>query len=221
MTLATDRRSTQARSAAARWSSSSTTKTARTRATCTMAASWVTPEAINFMLRWARGLVCMPARRPCSTSSTIGADGAARRPPAATPRSRARSTTSTPAAASAPPTARSRSAGSLDRRRRPERLPAPGSRVPAAGPPGGVLERRGHTEAAVDLARLAGLPPVAVICEVLARRRLAAAGSRSSSCSPTEHRIAMVSVDQIVEHRLAAADADAPPPPRCSCSATG
>jgi 3,4-dihydroxy 2-butanone 4-phosphate synthase/GTP cyclohydrolase II len=71
---------------------------------------------------------------------------------------------------------------------------------------GGVLERRGHTEAAVDLARLAGLPPVAVICEVLqddgSPARLA-----FLEMFADEHRVAMISVDQIAEHRreLAAA----------------
>jgi 3,4-dihydroxy 2-butanone 4-phosphate synthase/GTP cyclohydrolase II len=65
---------------------------------------------------------------------------------------------------------------------------------------GGVLERRGHTEAAVDLARLAGLPPVAAICEVL-----------SDDGSPArfpyleqfagDHLVAMISVEQVVEHR--------------------
>jgi 3,4-dihydroxy 2-butanone 4-phosphate synthase/GTP cyclohydrolase II len=71
---------------------------------------------------------------------------------------------------------------------------------------GGVLERRGHTEAAVDLARLAGLPPVAVICEVLhddgSPARLA-----FLEMFAEEHRVAMISVDQIAEHRreLAAA----------------
>jgi 3,4-dihydroxy 2-butanone 4-phosphate synthase/GTP cyclohydrolase II len=71
---------------------------------------------------------------------------------------------------------------------------------------GGVLERRGHTEAAVDLARLAGLPPVAVICEVLqddgSPARLAFLETFAA-----EHRVAMIAVDQIAEHRhkLAAA----------------
>ena len=50
---------------------------------------------------------------------------------------------------------------------RPTDFLRPGHVFPLRARPGGVLERRGHTEAAVDLARLAGLPPVAVICEVL------------------------------------------------------
>jgi 3,4-dihydroxy 2-butanone 4-phosphate synthase/GTP cyclohydrolase II len=66
---------------------------------------------------------------------------------------------------------------------------------------GGVLERRGHTEAAVDLARLAGLPPVAVICEVLSEDGSPARGPYLEEFA-SDHRIAMVAVDQLVEHRL-------------------
>ena len=83
-----------------------------------------------------------------------------------------------------------------------DRLPPPGPRVPArALAPGGVLERRGHTEASVDLALLAGLPPVAVICEVLHDDGSPARFPYLEHFA-VEHRIAMVSVDQIAEHRL-------------------
>jgi 3,4-dihydroxy 2-butanone 4-phosphate synthase/GTP cyclohydrolase II len=67
---------------------------------------------------------------------------------------------------------------------------------------GGVLERRGHTEAAVDLARLAGLPPVATICEVLCEDGSPARFPYLERFAE-DHRIAMVAVDQVVEHRLA------------------
>jgi 3,4-dihydroxy 2-butanone 4-phosphate synthase/GTP cyclohydrolase II len=77
----------------------------------------------------------------------------------------------------------------------------PGHVFPLRAREGGVLERRGHTEAAVDLARLAGLPPVAVICEVL-----------SDDGSPArlpdlerfaaDHLVAMISVERIAEHRM-------------------
>jgi 3,4-dihydroxy 2-butanone 4-phosphate synthase/GTP cyclohydrolase II len=69
-----------------------------------------------------------------------------------------------------------------------------------------VLERRGHTEAAVDLARLAELPPIAVICEVL-QDDGSPARLPFLELFAEEHRVAMISVDQIAEHRreLAAA----------------
>ena len=95
----------------------------------------------------------------------------------------------------------------LDPSARPDDFMRPGHVFPLRARPGGVLERRGHTEAAVDLARLAGLPPIAVICEVLEDD-----GSPGRypflELFAAEHRIAMISVDQVAEHRLAAADAE-------------
>jgi 3,4-dihydroxy 2-butanone 4-phosphate synthase len=87
----------------------------------------------------------------------------------------------------------------------PTDLVSPGHVFPLRAAPGGVLERRGHTEASVDLARLAGLPPVAVICEVLCEDGSPARFPYLERFA-ADHRIAMVSVDQVVEHRLAAGD---------------
>jgi 3,4-dihydroxy 2-butanone 4-phosphate synthase/GTP cyclohydrolase II len=64
-----------------------------------------------------------------------------------------------------------------------------------------VLDRRGHTEAAVDLARLAGLAPVAVTCEVL-HDDGSPARLPYLELFAQEHRIAMISVEQIAEYRL-------------------
>ena len=165
----------------------------------TMAAEWVTPEAVNFMLRWGRGLVCMPAAGEVLDRLEIG--------PMVE-----QATADTAFCVSVD----HRSAGSgigaadrattirriLDPRSRPEDFLRPGHVFPLRARDGGVLERRGHTEAAVDLARLAGLPPVAVICEVL-----------HDDGSPArlpylelfcqEHRVPMVSVAQVVAHREA------------------
>ena len=68
-----------------------------------------------------------------------------------------------------------------------------------------MLERRGHTEAAVDLARLAGLAPVAVICEVL-HDDGSPARLPYLELFAEEHRIAMISVDQVAEYRSAKVD---------------
>jgi 3,4-dihydroxy 2-butanone 4-phosphate synthase / GTP cyclohydrolase II len=86
-------------------------------------------------------------------------------------------------------------------------LRRPGHVIPLRARPGGVLERRGHTEAAVDLALLAGLPPVAVTCEVLDDDGDAASGDVLLAFAE-RHRIAMVSIDQIAGHR--GADSRAP-----------
>jgi 3,4-dihydroxy 2-butanone 4-phosphate synthase/GTP cyclohydrolase II len=83
---------------------------------------------------------------------------------------------------------------------------------PLRARPGGVLERRGHTETAVDLARLAGLPPVAVICEVL-HDDGSPARYPYLEMFAAEHRIAMISVDQVAEYRIAQVDAERTPAP--------
>lgn len=78
----------------------------------------------------------------------------------------------------------------------------PGHVFPLRARPGGVRERRGHTETAVELARLAGLPPVAVICEVLHDDGSPARLPYLQTFA-AEHRIAMLSVEQVAQHLLA------------------
>ena len=141
----------------------------------TLAAEWVTPEAVNFMLRWARGLVCMPCDGDVARQARHRADGPARprrlrhrvhrddRPP------------QRGLAASAPPTARSTIRRVLDPASRPDDFVRPGHVFPLRARDGGVLERRGHTEAAVDLARLAGLRAGRGDLRGAARRRFARA----------------------------------------------
>jgi 3,4-dihydroxy 2-butanone 4-phosphate synthase / GTP cyclohydrolase II len=172
----------------------------------TMAATWVTPEAINFMLRWARGLVCMPCanerlveldfwtmvpadRAGCDTAFTVSIDHV--------------TSGSGIGAADRATTIRR----VLDRDSLPGDFHRPGHVFPLRARPGGVLERRGHTEAAVDLAVLAGLPPVAVICEVL-HEDGSPARMPALHQFADEHRIAMISVEQLVLHRLEYESAD-------------
>jgi 3,4-dihydroxy 2-butanone 4-phosphate synthase / GTP cyclohydrolase II len=165
----------------------------------TLAAEWVTPEAINFMLRWARGLVCMPCHgerldqlaigpmippgdEGCDTAFTVSIDH--------------RDAGSGIGAHDRALTVRKL----LDDDARPDHFVRPGHVFPLRAREGGVLERRGHTEAAVDLARLAGCSPVAVICEVL-HDDGSPARYPYLEMFAQEHRIAMVSVAQLVEHR--------------------
>ena len=165
----------------------------------TLAAEWVTPEAVNFMLRWARGLVCMPCdgtwldkldiepmvppgRAGCDTAFTVSIDH--------------RNAGSGIGAADRALTIRR----FLDPGSRPDDFIRPGHVFPLRAREGGVLERRGHTEAAVDLARLAGLPPVAVICEVL-HDDGSPARFPYLELFAEEHRIAMISVAQVADHR--------------------
>ncbi|MBM3660921.1 MAG: 3,4-dihydroxy-2-butanone-4-phosphate synthase [Actinobacteria bacterium] len=167
----------------------------------TMAASWVTAEAVNFMVKWARGLVCMPAAPEVLEGLKLG--------PMVAPDDAGCDTAFT---VSIDHVDAGSGIGAGDRAltiRRvvaPDAVPGefkrPGHVFPLCARPGGVLERRGHTETAVDLARLAGLPPVAAICEVLDD-----AGDPARypylELFAEEHRIAMVSVDQVAEYRIA------------------
>jgi 3,4-dihydroxy 2-butanone 4-phosphate synthase / GTP cyclohydrolase II len=133
----------------------------------TMAAQFATPEAINFMAKEARGLICLaltPERcdelgldlmaakneTPLQTAFTVAIEA------------REGVTTGISAADRAHTIQVAVDAGAS-----PRDLVQPGHVFPLKAKPGGVLERTGQTEAAVDLARLAGLNPAGVICEVM------------------------------------------------------
>lgn len=133
-----------------------------------MAAQFVTPELVNFMTKEARGLICVPlteerARElrlppmvventaPHHTAFTVSVDYIGEgKVTGISAYDRARTIR-----ALAEPTAR------------PEDFARPGHIFPLIARPDGVLQRAGHTEAAVDLMRLAGLTPVAVIVEIM------------------------------------------------------
>ncbi len=132
----------------------------------TMAAQWVTAEAIAFMLRHGRGLVCMPCEGARHDRLGVGpmvSDGSAGCDTAFTVSIDHRAVGSGISAADRAATIRA----VLDPWSRPGDFVRPGHVFPLRARPGGVLVRPGHTEAAVDLVRLAGLAPCAVICEVL------------------------------------------------------
>jgi 3,4-dihydroxy 2-butanone 4-phosphate synthase/GTP cyclohydrolase II len=167
----------------------------------TLAAEWVTPEAINFMLRWARGLVCMP----CDAARLATLDVGPMVPPGSEGCDTAFTVSIDHHGAGSGIGAADRALTIrkvLDPASRPEDFVRPGHVFPLRARQGGVLERRGHTEAAVDLAHLAGCAPVAVICEVL-HDDGSPARLPYLELFAAEHRIAMVSVDQLVEHRNA------------------
>jgi 3,4-dihydroxy 2-butanone 4-phosphate synthase/GTP cyclohydrolase II len=170
----------------------------------TMAADWVSAEAINFMLRWARGLVCMPCEAERLDALEIGpmvAPGRAGCDTAFTVSIDHRQAGSGIGAGDRALTIRK----VLDAESRGDHFVRPGHVFPLRAREGGVLERRGHTEAAVDLVRLAGLSPVAVICEVL-HDDGSPARYPYLELFAQEHRIAMISVEQLVEYRSASVE---------------
>src|SRR5436305_13886222 len=133
----------------------------------TMAAQFVTPEAINFMRKEGRGLICLALT--AERCDELGLDLMAAKNESAfetafTVSVEARSGVST--GISAADRARTIQVA-IDPKTSPRDLVQPGHVFPLKAKDGGVLERVGQTEAAVDLARLAGLVPAGVICEIM------------------------------------------------------
>ena len=133
----------------------------------TLAAQFATPEAINFMATHARGLICLaltPERCDALGLDLMAAKNESKFETAFTVAIEAREGVTT--GISAHDRARTIQVA-IDPSTRPHDLVQPGHIFPLKARAGGVLERTGQTEAAVDLARLAGLNPAGVICEVM------------------------------------------------------
>ena len=167
----------------------------------TLAAEHITPEIINFMATHGRGLICLalsadkcdrlelPLISPMNTSrfgtafceSIDACDGV----------------TTGISAADRAITIKV----AIDPRSRPGDLARPGHMFPLRAREGGVLVRAGQTEAAVDLARLAGLEPGGVICEIMNEDgTMARVPELKGFC--TQHGLKMISVAQLIRHRL-------------------
>jgi 3,4-dihydroxy 2-butanone 4-phosphate synthase/GTP cyclohydrolase II len=133
----------------------------------TMAAQFATPEAVNFMAKEGRGLICLaltPDRCDELGLDLMAAKNESPFQTAFTISVEAREGVTT--GISAADRARTIQVA-IDPHSKPEDLVQPGHVFPLKAKEGGVLERAGQTEAAVDLARLAGLIPAGVICEVM------------------------------------------------------
>src|SRR6202049_4958875 len=132
-----------------------------------MAAEKVTPEAVNFMATYGRGLICVPISNEraeqLGLQRMVAQNREAHRTDFTVSVDAARGVTTGISAYDRATTilAISNSKSS------PEDLAQPGHVFPLRAKDGGVLRRAGHTEAAVDLARLAGLQPAGVLCEIL------------------------------------------------------
>jgi len=132
-----------------------------------MAAQFATPEAINFMAKEGRGWICLALTPERCDELGLDLMTAKNESPLQTPFTitiEAREGVTT--GVSAHDRAHTMQVA-IDPRTRPRDLTQPGHVNPLKAKPGGVLERTGHTEASVDLARLAGLIPAGVICEVM------------------------------------------------------
>jgi 3,4-dihydroxy 2-butanone 4-phosphate synthase / GTP cyclohydrolase II len=133
-----------------------------------MAAEKVTPETINFMAKNARGLICMPItgqrleelRIPMMVGENTARHGTAF---TVSVDAKTRGATTGISAYDRAVTVKAM----IDPATKPEELGRPGHIFPIRAREGGVLARAGHTEATVDLTRLAGLYPAGVLCEIM------------------------------------------------------
>ena len=168
-----------------------------------MAAEAATPEKIAFFLRHTSGVICAPLTgerrrraRPAArwsssnTESMRTAFTVTRRLP---PRHHA--------PASPPPTGPPPSRRSSTPATRPGDLARPGHIFPLRDREGGVLKRAGHTEAAVDLARLAGLYPAGVLCEIVNDDRWTWPASPSCARFADEHGLLLISIADLIRYR--------------------
>jgi 3,4-dihydroxy 2-butanone 4-phosphate synthase/GTP cyclohydrolase II len=130
-------------------------------------AQWATPETINFMAKHARGLICLALTRERVEQlglALMAQNNGTRHQTAFTVSIEAREGVTTGISAAD----RARTvAVAIDPSCGPKDIVTPGHVFPLVARDGGTLERTGHTEAAVDLARLAGLTPAGVICEIM------------------------------------------------------
>jgi 3,4-dihydroxy 2-butanone 4-phosphate synthase/GTP cyclohydrolase II len=168
----------------------------------TMAAEKITPEAINFMAKYGRGLVCLAMteeRLDYLRLPPMSAENTSNFGTAFTESIDARDGVTTGISAYD----RSHTIKvAIDPATRPNDLARPGHTFPLRARKGGVLVRAGQTEASVDLARLAGLVPAGVICEIMNDDgTMARVPQLAEFCR--EHSLKMLTVAELIRYRMA------------------
>ena len=167
----------------------------------TLAAEKVTPEAINFMTKHARGIPCMPVTSEHLDRLNIPmmspGGGTATHGTAFTMSiDYTKGTTTGISAYDRAATIKA----VIDPKAKPQDFAQPGHTFPLRYREGGVLVRAGHTEASVDLARLAGLKPAAVVCEIMAPKGTMA-HMRDLKSFSKRHGINIISIAQLIAYR--------------------
>ena len=165
------------------------------------AAEKVTPAIINFMARHARGLICLPlTEERCDDLhlTTQVADNTSFLGTAFTVSIDARRGITTGISAADRATT---ILVAVDPKSKPSDLARPGHVFPLRAKNGGVLVRPGQTEASVDIARIAGLYPAGVICEIMNEDGTMARLPQLQAFA-TEHNVKMISVADLVRYRI-------------------
>jgi 3,4-dihydroxy 2-butanone 4-phosphate synthase/GTP cyclohydrolase II len=168
-----------------------------------MAASKITPSAVNFMITHAKGLVCVPL-----TGERLDQLGLPQMVADNTEKMKTAFTVSVDAArrfgvtTGISPADRAKTVEVLiNALSRKDDLVTPGHVFPLRVKEGGVLKRAGHTEAAVDLARLAGLYPGAVICEIINPDGTMARTPQLAAFAG-EHQLKMITIADLIAYRV-------------------
>ncbi len=167
----------------------------------TIAAEKITPEAVNFMARYGRGLICLsmtPERLDELDIPMMVSQNTSRLETAFCVSIEAKKSTTTGISAG------DRAAtvlAAIDETTRPSDLARPGHMFPLRSRTGGVLVRTGQTEAAVDLARMAGLYPAGVICEVMNEDGTMARVPDLAKFAE-EHGLLMITIADLVQFRV-------------------
>src|SRR5918998_245361 len=167
----------------------------------TMAAEKVTPEAINFMAKHGRGLICLPMtgdRLDKLEIPLMVTKNSTRFETAfCVPIEAKRGTSTGISAADRAATVRA----AINPKTKPSDLARPGHMFPLRARDGGVLVRAGQTEAAVDLARIAGLYPAGVICEIMNDD-----GTMARVPALTKfvrrHKLLMITIADLIQYRM-------------------
>src|SRR5436190_10446300 len=166
-----------------------------------IAAEKITPEAINFMARFGRGLICLALTEercreldlplmvenntsPYGTAFTVSIEARGRVTTGISARDRAETVRA-----------------AIDPKTRPADLLRPGHVFPLRAKKGGVLKRAGQTEASVDLASIAGMTPAAVICEIMNEDGTMARLADLREFA-VQHGLKIISVADIIQYRM-------------------
>lgn len=166
------------------------------------AAESITPETVNFILEHGRGMLCAPLSQEVAERLQL----AAMLPPDQNSAhlQTAYLITVDHRDAGTGVSARSRALtlrALADPKSRPTDFARPGHINPLLAKPGGVLRRAGHTEATVDLLRMAGLQPVGVVIEILSPGGEGMASHAELETIAKQHGIPIISIEQLIRHR--------------------
>jgi 3,4-dihydroxy 2-butanone 4-phosphate synthase/GTP cyclohydrolase II len=167
----------------------------------TIAAEKITPEAVNFMARYGRGLICLsmtPERLDQLEVPLMVSQNTSRFETAfcISFEAKGRTTTGISAADRAATVL-----AAIDPATRPSDLARPGHMFPLRARPGGVIERAGQTEAAIDLARAAKLYPAGVICEIMNEDGTMARVPELTKFAK-KHGLLMITIADLIKYRV-------------------